>query len=126
MRFSSASSLAAARNTASHFRFTHLKILRPNHASSPVIGMSENSPKFSHAEIGLTRFPPNVEQIRVERDSLRVWLIARRNDVELRFPLNESDCRHLAVLLLPTDKSEITPAMIEAGIVAADLISFRW
>lgn len=77
--------------------------------------MSENSPKFSHAEIGLTRFPPNVEQIRVERDSLRVWLIARRNDVELRFPLNESDCRHLAALLLPTDKSEITPAMIEAG-----------
>ena len=55
---------------------------------------------FSHAETGMTRFPPNVEQLRVERDSSVTWLIARRNDIELRFPLKEEDRRHLAQLIL--------------------------
>lgn len=55
---------------------------------------------FSHGEAGLTRFPPNVEQIRIERESLRTWLITRRNDVELKFPLSENDCNYLADLLL--------------------------
>jgi hypothetical protein len=55
---------------------------------------------FSHAESGMTRFPPNVEQLRVERDSATTWLVARRNDVELRFPLKEEDRRHLARLIL--------------------------
>ena len=55
---------------------------------------------FSHAENGMTRFPPNVEQLRIERESAVTWLVARRNDIELRFPLNEADRRHLARLLL--------------------------
>jgi hypothetical protein len=54
---------------------------------------------FKHAETGMTRFPPNVEQIRVERESLRTWLIVRRNDTTLKFPLTEDDCEHLAALL---------------------------
>jgi hypothetical protein len=54
---------------------------------------------FSHVEKGLTRFPPNVEQIRIERESTCTWLIARRNEVELRFPLGPGDCEHLAELL---------------------------
>jgi hypothetical protein len=56
--------------------------------------------EFSHAEKGMTRFPPNIEQIGVEHESTRTWLICRRNDTVLRFPLNEADCRHLAALLM--------------------------
>jgi hypothetical protein len=55
---------------------------------------------FSHAKKGMTRFPPNVEQISVEHESVSTWLVVRRNDVSLRFPLSESDCRHLAALLM--------------------------
>jgi hypothetical protein len=55
---------------------------------------------FLHASAGMTRFPPNVEQISVQREPTVTWLIARRNDTELRFPLNEADRRHLARLLL--------------------------
>jgi hypothetical protein len=55
---------------------------------------------FHHAEKGMTRFPPNVEQLTIQRDSTVTWLVARRNDTELRFPLNEDDRRHLARLLL--------------------------
>jgi hypothetical protein len=47
----------------------------------------------------MTRFPPNVEQITIERKSTCTWLIVRRNDVELRFPLTDADCSHLAKLL---------------------------
>jgi hypothetical protein len=63
------------------------------------VNMADPSFDFSHAEKGLTRFPPNVEQISVEHESMRTWLVMRRNDVMLRFPLTEEDCRHLAVLL---------------------------
>ncbi len=55
---------------------------------------------FSHAERGMTRFPPNVEQITIEKETSMVWLIARRNDTILRFPLQEADCRHLSKLLV--------------------------
>jgi hypothetical protein len=55
---------------------------------------------FSHAENGITRFPPNIEQLRIERDSTVTWLVARRNEIELRFPLKEDDRRYLARLLL--------------------------
>jgi hypothetical protein len=55
---------------------------------------------FSHAETGMTRFPPNIEQLSVKRESTVMWLVARRNDIELRFPLKENDRRHLAQLLL--------------------------
>ena len=54
---------------------------------------------FKHAEKGMTRFPPNIEQIRVDRDVARVWLIVRRNDTELKFPLDEADVQHLVALL---------------------------
>jgi hypothetical protein len=54
---------------------------------------------FIHAEKGMTRFPPNVEQITVERESLCTWLIARRNETTLKFPLTDDDCNHLAALL---------------------------
>lgn len=61
--------------------------------------MSDHDTAFSHADNGMTRFPPNVEQISVEHASLYTWLVARRNDLELRFPLTDADCRHLALLL---------------------------
>jgi hypothetical protein len=54
---------------------------------------------FMHAEKGMTRFPPNVEQIRVERESACTWLIVRRNEMTLKFPLTDDDCEHLAALL---------------------------
>jgi hypothetical protein len=65
-----------------------------------VISLRTAMSMFSHAESGMTRFPPNVEQLSVNRESTVTWLVARRNDVELRFPLNEEDRRHLARLLL--------------------------
>jgi hypothetical protein len=46
---------------------------------------------FSHADKGMTRFPPNVEQISVEHESLCAWLVVRRNDLKLRFPLTDAD-----------------------------------
>jgi len=62
--------------------------------------MAENSAfEFSHAKQGMTRFPPNVEQITVEHESVLTWLVTRRNDVMLRFPLTSADCDHLASLL---------------------------
>jgi hypothetical protein len=54
---------------------------------------------FSHAEKGMTRFPPNVEQITVEHETFCSWLIVRRNDTTLKFPLSEDDCGYLAALL---------------------------
>jgi hypothetical protein len=62
--------------------------------------------KFTHAALGMTRFPPNVEQISVERQSLHTWLVVRRNDTNLRFPLTQTDCEHLAALLLNLKPSE--------------------
>ncbi|KAB2918490.1 MAG: hypothetical protein F9K29_07945 [Hyphomicrobiaceae bacterium] len=56
--------------------------------------------EFFHAENGMTRFPANVEQLRVESGPAHCWLIARRNDVELRFLLREQDRRFLAGLLV--------------------------
>ena len=55
---------------------------------------------FAHASRGLSRFPPNVELISVERDSSVTCLVVRRNDLVLRFPLQDDDCRHLAACLL--------------------------
>jgi hypothetical protein len=55
---------------------------------------------FSYAENGMTRFPPNVEQLSIERGTNVTWFVARRNDIELRFPLTEEDRRHLAKLIL--------------------------
>jgi hypothetical protein len=49
-------------------------------------------PKFNHGEIGLTRFPPNVEQVTIRREFSAIWLVVRRNDA--------SDCRYLADLLM--------------------------
>lgn len=54
---------------------------------------------FHHAELGMTRFPPNVEQIAVHHEGGWIWLTARRNDTELKFPLSPEDARHLARLL---------------------------
>lgn len=50
--------------------------------------------RFSRAEEGMTRFPPNVEQVSVGHDSNRTWPITGCNDVELQFPESEGDCRH--------------------------------
>ena len=69
--------------------------------------MPDPSFDFNHAKSGLTRFSPNVEQISVKREATRTWLVTRRNDITLSFPLREEDCRHLAALLLGT---EIPPA----------------
>jgi hypothetical protein len=72
--------------------------LAADHARS--VTMSDSPAEFRHAERGLARNPPNIETITVEYGALHTWLVARRNDVELRFPLREADCRHLAALLL--------------------------
>jgi hypothetical protein len=79
-------------------RFIPARILAPRDISAGV-NMADPSFEFSLGEKSLTRFPPNVEQITVERESLRTWLITRRNDVILRFPLTDDDCQHLAALL---------------------------
>ena len=55
---------------------------------------------FQHADSGMTRFPPNVEQLTVESQGSVIWLKARRNDVELCFPLTRDDAMHLARLLV--------------------------
>jgi hypothetical protein len=65
---------------------------------SPVTAAIEVSP-FGHAESGLTRFPPNVEQLTVEVQGNTTYLMARRNDVELRFPLSRDNALFLATLL---------------------------
>jgi hypothetical protein len=58
-------------------------------------------PRFTHAEKGMMRFPPNVEQITVEVESSgTVTLRARRNDLILEFTLEPADCEHLAAMLL--------------------------
>jgi len=59
--------------------------------------------QFVHAASGITRFPPNVEQIGVRLpipDGDLMWLTVRRNDVVLEFPLTKVDREHLARLLL--------------------------
>jgi hypothetical protein len=63
--------------------------------------------EFFHGTSGLTRFPPNVEQITVMRESTATWLVIRRNEVELRFPLTSADCNHLANLLISDGSSSI-------------------
>jgi hypothetical protein len=62
--------------------------------------MADHRTDSSHAPSGMTRFPPNIEPISVDREATSVWLVTRRNDVVLRFPLREEDCRHLAAMLL--------------------------
>ena len=61
---------------------------------------------FSYGEHGMTQFPPNVEQIFVRRESAATWLVVRRNEVELRFPMSREDCEHLARLLVGDTTSE--------------------
>jgi len=55
--------------------------------------------EFNHGKASMTRFPPNVERIAVERGASGVTLVTSRNDTELRFPLSRSDAAHLATLL---------------------------
>jgi len=64
-------------------------------------GTSRSSyPRFIHGERAITRFPSNVESICVVHESTVTWIAVRRNDVELRFPLEGEDRRYLAGLLL--------------------------
>lgn len=58
-----------------------------------------NDSPFVRAERGMTRYPPNVEQLTVEGQGNTVWLVARRNDVTMRFPMTRDDAMHLAKLL---------------------------
>ena len=88
IRFSSASTRSGVSSIRRH-RSQRFK-------SSTISG----APDFSHASFGMKRFPSNIEQLTVQRDSTVIWFIARRNDTELRFPLNEDDQLHLARLLL--------------------------
>lgn len=61
---------------------------------------------FHHAERGMTRFPANIEQITIQHASTCSWLIVRRNETELRFPLQRQDREYLARLLVRSDESE--------------------
>jgi hypothetical protein len=38
---------------------------------------------FERAASGLSRFPPNIELISVEREESATWLVVRRNEVVL-------------------------------------------
>jgi hypothetical protein len=76
-----------------------LKTFDHKPASVGGVTMPESSWDFSHAPMGLSRFPPNIEQISVEHAATCSWLVTRRNDIELRFPLTDEDCEHLARLL---------------------------
>lgn len=74
-------------------------ILSSRSSRSLVLNMADSVPDactFQHGASSLTRFPPNVEVIRVEVAGPTAWLVARRNDVEMRFPLAGQDCRFLA------------------------------
>jgi len=99
------SSKVARRLPKANARLAHALILLHNADRAERVNvMSESDSRdgfaFSHAELGMTRFPPNVEQITVEHEEYRSWLITRRNDVMLRFPLTDEDCRYLASLLI--------------------------
>ena len=64
-----------------------------------------DSGKATHLESGLVKFPPNVHGIYVEpQDSGDVRLCVRQNDVQLSFVLDETDCKHLAALLLRNNR----------------------
>jgi hypothetical protein len=78
-----------------------IAFIQPHISAKMCAVMTDSAFQFSHAEKGMTRFPPNIEQITIEREPLRTWLITRRNDVTLRFPLTEADCQYLAKLLVP-------------------------
>jgi hypothetical protein len=82
-------------------RFIHPSTFALPRISMGVVMGEQSTFDFLHAETGMTRFPPNVEQITVERESTRAWLVAWRNDVTLRFHLTEADCQYLAKLLTP-------------------------
>lgn len=92
-------SKVAMRRPTDKARLPQSKAFFTIETSEPVV-MPDSSFDFTQSNAGLTRFPPNVEQITVEHESVRTWLVVRRNDVTLRFPLSESDCRHLATLLM--------------------------
>jgi hypothetical protein len=58
--------------------------------------------KAKHLEDGIVKFPVNVHSLRIERSAVDggyVQLIAKQNDICLRFVLDEEDCRYLATLL---------------------------
>lgn len=57
-------------------------------------------PPFERGATGLTRFPPNIETVRVEPQGAgRILLMMRRNDVKLEFLLASADAVHLAAAL---------------------------
>jgi hypothetical protein len=62
-------------------------------------------PRFVQVEHIMSRNPPNWESIKVETDGVFTYLIARRNDVELKFAMVREDCLYLAELLLKPGKS---------------------
>jgi hypothetical protein len=71
---------------------------------------------FHHAAQGMTRFPPNVERVTVDVAGSIAWLNVSRNEINLAFPLQAADCRHLATLLLAaaakiegTSRLEVSP-----------------
>ena len=76
------------------------RVAIPSPTEGVMGSIDHDAVEFSLAENGLTRFPPNVEQISVEHESICSWLVTRRNDVVLRFPLSDVARRHLADLLL--------------------------
>ena len=60
-----------------------------------------NAIKALHAERGLVKFPVNVHSLLVERSQISGYtsVIAKQNDISLRFLLDDDDCRYLAELL---------------------------
>ncbi len=70
-------------------------ILPTNSSSSPI-----KYSNFTHAELAITRFPPNIEQVSVKHceDGI-AYLTARQNNIKLEFRLNREDRKHLMHLL---------------------------
>lgn len=67
-------------------------------------------PPFEHGPAGLTRFPSNIETVRVEPQGAgRVMLIMRRNDLELKFLLSGLDALHLGDALRKAANDDTPP-----------------
>jgi len=56
----------------------------------------------------------------VKHEAALTWLVVRRNDLELKFPLNDSDCQHFVRLLAPKSGSVLIQDLYSGAFVEAE------